>query len=37
VQTLTKSIELNPNIASAYLWRANNYAGFAKNAEACKN
>lgn len=34
-QILTKSIELNPNIASAYLWRANNYAGFAKNAEAC--
>lgn len=35
VQILTKSIELNPNIASAYLWRANNYAGFTKNAEAC--
>lgn len=34
-QILTKSIELNPNIASAYLWRANNYAGFSKNAEAC--
>lgn len=34
-QILTKSIELNPNIASAYLWRANNYAGFARNAEAC--
>lgn len=34
-QILTKSIELNPKIASAYLWRANNYAGFAKNAEAC--
>jgi len=34
-QILTKSIELNPNIASAYLWRANNYAGFTKNAEAC--
>jgi tetratricopeptide (TPR) repeat protein len=35
VEVLTKSIELNPNIASAYLWRANNYAGFAKNTEAC--
>jgi hypothetical protein len=28
-------MELNPNIASAYLWRANNYAGVSKNAEAC--
>lgn len=35
VEILTKSIELNPNIGSAYLWRANNYAGFTKNAEAC--
>ncbi len=34
-EILTKSIELNPNIASAYLWRANNYAGIAKNTEAC--
>lgn len=34
-EILTKSMELNPNIASAYLWRANNYAGFAKNSEAC--
>lgn len=34
-EILTKSIELNPNIASAYLWRANNYAGVSKNAEAC--
>lgn len=34
-EVLTKSMELNPNIASAYLWRANNYAGISKNAEAC--
>lgn len=34
-EILTKSIELNPNIASAYLWRANNYAGITKNSEAC--
>ncbi len=34
-EILTKSMELNPNIASAYLWRANNYAGVAKNSEAC--
>jgi tetratricopeptide (TPR) repeat protein len=35
VEILTKSIELNANVASAYLWRANNYAGVSKNAEAC--
>lgn len=35
VEILNKSIELNANIASAYLWRANNYAGVSKNAEAC--
>jgi len=35
VEILTKSIELNPNVASAWLWRANNYAGVSKNAEAC--
>lgn len=34
-EILTKSMDLNPNIASAYLWRANNYAGIAKNTEAC--
>ena len=35
IEILTKSIELNPNISSAWLWRANNYAGVSKNAEAC--
>jgi tetratricopeptide (TPR) repeat protein len=35
IEILTKSIELSPTIASAYLWRANNYAGVSKNAEAC--
>lgn len=35
VAILNQSIELNSNVASAYLWRANNYAGIAKNAEAC--
>jgi tetratricopeptide (TPR) repeat protein len=35
VEILTKSIELNSNVASAWLWRANNYAGVAKNTEAC--
>lgn len=35
IDILTKSIGLNPNVASAWLWRANNYAGLAKNAEAC--
>lgn len=35
VDILNKSIALNDKVASAYLWRANNYAGVAKNAEAC--
>jgi tetratricopeptide (TPR) repeat protein len=35
IEILTKSIELNPNVSSAWLWRANNYAGVSKNAEAC--
>lgn len=35
IEILNKSIELNSNIASAFLWRANNYAGISKNPEAC--
>lgn len=35
IEILNKSIGLNANVASAYLWRANNYAGVSKNAEAC--
>ena len=37
IEILTKSIDLNPNVASSWLWRANNYAGLAKNAEACED
>ncbi len=33
VEILTKSIELNPKIASAWLWRANNYANASSKPE----
>ena len=33
-EILTKSIEISPNIASAWLWRANNYANASTNPEA---
>ena len=34
VQFLDKSISLNPSIASAYLWKANNLAAAKKNQDA---
>jgi tetratricopeptide (TPR) repeat protein len=37
VAVIDKSIELNPNICSAYLWKANNLAGAKKNPEAIES
>jgi tetratricopeptide (TPR) repeat protein len=35
VEIITTSIDKDASIKSAYLWRANNYVGLAKNTEAC--
>jgi tetratricopeptide (TPR) repeat protein len=37
VEFLTRSIELNPNVGSAYLWRANCYASDNRNKEAIED
>jgi tetratricopeptide (TPR) repeat protein len=35
IDIITKSIDKDSSIKSAYLWRANNYVGLSKNPEAC--
>jgi len=35
IDIISKCIDKDPSIKSSYLWRANNYVGMNKNAEAC--
>lgn len=37
VEIISVSIDKDPSIRSAYLWRANNYVGLNKNDEACSD